>query len=183
MKSDKGFVIGSIYLIFVVLAIGILALTISVGNNAKYVDSLVFKDSAYYFADYGMNKAKSEIDIMIGSKTDEELRAYYEDKDLFVNHVNKDLFENDVNTLLSGIFNNELGEQANLRALKVTIEESGENFLIKSIATYRGRSLNTDYTKRLAVRAVYEVKLVEAEGANYVVVKGLTYGNTTEVKE
>ena len=174
MKSDKGVVIGSIYLIFVVLAIGILALTISVGNNAKYVDSLVFKDSAYYFADYGMNKAKSEVDIMIGSKTDEELRAYYDHKHLFVN---------DVNTLLSGIFNNELGEQANLQDLMVTIEDSGENFLIKSIATYRGRSLNTDYTKRLAVRAVYEVKLVEAEGANYVVVKGLTYGNTTEVKE
>lgn len=174
MKSDKGVVIGSIYLIFVVLAIGILALTISVGNNAKYVDSLVFKDSAYYFADYGMNKAKSEVDIMIGSKTDEELRAYYDHKHRFVN---------DVNTLLTGIFNNELGEQANLRALTVTIEDSGENFLIKSIATYRGRSLNTDYTKRLAVRAVYEVELVEAEGANYVVVKGLTYGNTTEVKE
>lgn len=174
MKSDKGVVIGSIYLIFVVLAIGILALTISVGNNAKYVDSLVFKDSAYYFADYGMNKAKSEVDIMIGSKTDEELRAYYEDKDSFVN---------DVNTLLSGIFSNELGEQANRLALEVTIEDSGENFLIKSIATYGGRSLNTDYTKRLAVRAVYEVKLVEAEGGNYVIVKGLTYGNTTEVKE
>ena len=171
MKSDKGVVIGSIYLIFVVLAIGILALTISVSNNAKYVDSLVFKDSAYYFADYGMNKAKSEVDIMIGSKTDEELRAYYDHKHLFVN---------DVNTLLTGIFNNELGEQPNLQTLTVTIEDSGENFLIKSIATYRGRSLNTDYTKRLAVRVVYEVELVEAEG---VIVKGLTYGNTTEVKE
>ena len=174
VKSDKGAVIGFIYLIFVVLAIGILALTISVSNNAKYVDSLVFKDSAYYFADYGMNKAKSEVDIMIGSKTDIQLKNYYKDKQLFVK---------DVNDVLTGLFNNELDEQPNLLALKVTIEESGENFLIKSIATYRGRSLNTDYTKRLAVRVVYEVELVEAEGGNYVIVKGLIYGNTTEVKE
>lgn len=61
INNDGGFVLGVVYMMFLIMMLSLTALSMNVHNNSKYTDMTVSDDVSYYFADYGIQKVQDTI--------------------------------------------------------------------------------------------------------------------------
>lgn len=183
INSDEGFVLGVVYMMFLVIILSLAGLSINVQNNAKYTDMTVSDGMAYYYADYGLKKAQATAKTMVASATSAKKIAYANN----IENLAIDL-KNQFDTL----FTAEIASATHLVDLTAKIhvdplsKEQSRKYIIIVTATVRDNSRGKNVTSEARLGARMAPSMQQSDpysGTVYIELHKVLFGATVEVKK